>query len=53
MKADKKNKLFHKGRLCGIVTNEFYTGKKPKGKNIFQEAGIKQLQKRNGKDNSS
>jgi len=43
MKADKKNKLFHKGRLCGLVTNEFYTGKKPKGKNIFQEAGIKQL----------
>lgn len=43
MKADKKNKLFHKGRLCGLVTNEFYTGKKPKGKNIFDEMGIKQV----------
>jgi len=43
MKADNKNKLIHKGRLCGLVTNEFYTGKKPTGKNIFQQLGIKTI----------
>lgn len=43
MKADKKIKLIHKGRLCGFVTNEFYMGKKHTKKNIFQEMGIKTL----------
>jgi hypothetical protein len=39
-----KTKLFHKGRLCGLIGNEskFYGKKKKKGC-IFREMGIKRV----------
>jgi len=38
-----RNKLIHRGKLCGLVTNEFYTGNKPAKKNVFDQLGIKRM----------
>ena len=38
-----RHKLIHKGKLCGLVTNEFYTGKKKKKDTVFEQLGIKRI----------